>query len=230
MGDLTRADYQTRVLLALGNLDSSHPVIAAGMHTTAINNAADRIFRIMPDLHPEHQNRSWTLGPTVAGESRTALPENLFNIEKVTCTHSDDDPGDWADVQEFIVAPVQATTIGLIAKPSTTTGYPTLYDRKATDLLYNPTTQAGYECYFRLYGTSREEPLASSGSTFRLNRAWDHVIVLLAAAETAEMIGWAEKAAELTAQANSRIESTVSIMGRERALRPAQMRPAGLPR
>ena len=54
MGDMTRADYVQRVLLALDNMPTAHPVITAGMHLTAIDNAPNRLIRDYPDLFPEH--------------------------------------------------------------------------------------------------------------------------------------------------------------------------------
>ena len=77
MGDLTLTQYRTRVLLALDNLSSDHPVVSGDLHTQAINDAANDLVREYPDLFPEHgANRTWTTGPTVAGDNAFALPTN----------------------------------------------------------------------------------------------------------------------------------------------------------
>lgn len=233
MGELTRAEYEERVLLSLGNMPTSHPVIAAGMHTSALNNSANRLIRQNPDRFPEHLNRSWTIGPTNVSDNRVALPENMLILERVRSNALADDPtvdpGDWSSVQEQVVSMVRLDSISLTQKESTTGGFPVLCEHKANDLLYWPTTRTGYPCYLRLYGTSGEMPLAASGSTFRMHRDFDQAIVLLAAAEVAEAIGWYEKAAALTTLANERLESTVNVTAKERAGRRTVIRVAGEP-
>lgn len=238
MGDLTRSDYVTRVLKTLGNMPTSQPVIAAGMHLTAINNAPNRLIRENPDLFPEHHGRTWTVGPTevpddladpVVSGNRIPTPRSLLVLEKVRCNNSSVDPGTWASVQEFVVTmpPNAVETIGLLAKDTNTTGYPTMIARKDSDLEYWPTTRAGFECYFRLYGISREIPLTADDSTFLMDRDFDQAIVLVAASEVAEIFGWTERAQELLTMAGSRLGKS-GVVGKERALKPFRVTIAGM--
>jgi len=231
MGTLTLSGYQSRVLLTLGNLPSAHPVIAAGMHTTAINNAPNRLIRENPDLFPEHHGRSWTIGPTEAGSNRVAVPSNLLELQKVHRNDSDTDPTDWASEQEYIVTmPRNAVTvIGLLSKDTTTTGFPSMVTRKDSDLYYWPTTRADYECYFRVYGISGEEPLSAATDTFLMHRDYDQVIVLMAASEVAEAMGWIERAQELLALAGTRIKARGGITANERARKGGRVTMAGMP-
>lgn len=233
MGELTLAQYQSRVKLACGNVPDAHPVIAAGMHTTAINNAPNLLIRENADLFPEHQNNTWTIGPTVAGDDRVPLPENLNVLQRVRCsrdaTPAGSPPSDWTLIQEYPVALVSAQTIGLLSKPTTASAYPTMCDRKANDLLYNATTQVGYETYFRVYGIAGELPLASSGETFRMHRDFDSVIIMYAVAEVFTMMGQYERAAATLAAAERTLQKSRSVVARERAARPVRVRIAGVP-
>lgn len=239
MGTLTKADFESRVLLTLRNLPPEHPIIAAGMHTTAINNAPNRLIRENPDLFPEHHNRSWTIGPTevpsagppVVSGNRVPLPGNLYELHEVRRNDSDTDPGTWASTTEYIVTMPQnaVALIGQLAKDSTVTGFPTICGRKDSDLYYFPTTRADFECYFRLYGTSCESALVDSGDTFLMHRDWDQAIVLMAASEVAEAIGWTERAQELLAMAGTRIKARGGVMASERARIGSRIRMAGVP-
>jgi hypothetical protein len=235
MGDLTLSQMQTRVLLALGDLATDDEIVSTGLHTEAINHAPNRLIRSKPDMFPEHINRSWTIGPTTVGLNRIALPTNLLILEKVVTNRSSTDPtSSWPSTQEHFVAPIDATVIGQQAKPSTVTGYPTTWDRKANDLIYNPTTRTGYTCYFRTYGVSGETALSGGGETFRIHRDWDTAVVFLAASEVAEYMGWQERAQELVAAVEKRtgisIATSVNVAGKERAAKPLRFNIAGTPR
>jgi hypothetical protein len=234
MGDLTLVDMQAAVRASLGDLPTDDPIASTTLIVQAINNAPNRLIRAMPDLFPEHLNRSWTIGPTIVGDNRIALGENVLIIESVARNASSTDPDDWADTQEIPVNPVSALTIGRIAKPSTTVGYPTLWDRKGTDLLYNPTTRTGYTCYFRVYGISGETAISGGGETFRIHRDWDTSVVFLAASEIAEYMGWAERAQELVTAVERRTGIPIAVSrpvgGRERAAKPLRVKIAGTPR
>lgn len=231
MGDLTRAEYQTRVLLALKNLRTTHPAIAAGVHTEAINHAANRLIRMAPDMFPEHYNNSWTQGATTVGANTIALPENMLVLRDVRC--SDETvitAGDWSGAQERVVPIVGADTIGLLNKDATLTGYPRLCDRKGTNLIYWPTTRTGYTTYLRFYGIAGEAALTADGSTFRTHKDWDAAIVLLAAEEVATYLGWIDRAKELLAAAKEHLGSSANILGKERATRGLNIGIAGTPR
>lgn len=238
MGTLTLADYKSRVLLTLNNVPTAHPVMAAGMHVTAINNAPNRLIRENPALFPEHHNRSWTIGPTaipdagppVVEGNRIPIPENLLVLEKVRQNGDSVNPGTWASITENVVTMPSggAELIGLMQKDSDVTGYPIICARKDSDLMYYPTTRTGFTCYFRLYGISRELPLENDDDVFVMDRDWDQVIVLLAASETAEALGWAERAQELLAMAGSRIKQRGGVVARERAMRPNRVTIAGM--
>jgi hypothetical protein len=303
VSDLTRAQYVERVLSALGNLDATaHPLLVLGVHLTAIDNAPNRLIRQNPDLFPDHQNRSWTIGPTVVGANRIAIPRELLIINKLrrtddvaiattgdsnagsfTLTGIADtsefaagdfvstsaglgiysgaryrrilgitattitmdgpasaiaigtsiyvDPGDWSATQELPVSQSRVEAIGLMSKVSDDSSFPQLFDRKdGGDIVYWPTTNVDTVCWFRAWGVSGEAALSSDDDQFRLDRYWDSALVLMAASETAEMLGWAEKAAELLAMANQRIQGTINPLARERAQRSIVLRPAGMPR
>lgn len=232
MGALTKAEYEERVKLACGNVPAAHPIIAAGMHTTAINNAPNWLIRANRDLFPEHNDNSWTIGPTAAGDDSVAIPANLLILEKVT--HSEDavpvGGSDWTLIQERPVAIISnVATIGLIAKPTTATGYPTMVARKGNVLVFNVTTSAGYETYFRLRGLAGEMRLSASGETFRMHEDFDSIIVQLAAAEVFEMIGQYDRADALRAAVGQKLSAMRSVVASERAARPVRVRVAGAP-
>lgn len=231
MGDLTRADYQERVLLALKNLRSSSPVVSAGIHTDAINHAVNRLIRMAPDMFPEHNNNSWTQGPTTVGANSIALPENLLVLRDVRCSDATViTNGDWSSVKERVVPIVDTDTIGLLSKDSSVTGYPRVCDRKGNSLIYWPTTRTGYTTYLRFYGIAGEAALTADGSTFRTHRDFDAAIVFLAAEEVATYLGWTERAKELYAAAEAALATSANILGKERAIRALNIGIAGTPR
>jgi len=233
MGDLTLAQYQSRVLLLLNNTRTTHPAVVAGLHTQAINDAANDLIRMYPNRFPEHNGNSWTIGPTTVGDNLVALPSNLLAIDRVH--HSQDatitpsDPDTWNTVQERYVAPITKGTIGLLSK-SASTGYPTLWDRKSTNLLYFPTTATGYATYFRIYGLAGELKLSAAGDTFRLHRDFDEAVTLLAASKFAEVIGQPERSFELEASTKRKMTGGMSVTGRERMARPMTITVRGMPR
>lgn len=237
MGALTKAEYEARVKRACGNVPDSHPVVAEGMLTSAVNNAPNRLIRENPDLFPEHNNNSWTYGPTAVGDDSAPLPENLIVLERVTVSRDAIPTGtpasDWTLIQEHHVAlPVSGVkTIGLIAKPTTTVGYPTFADRKGNFLVFNPTTQTGYTTYFRFYGLAGEEPLAADDDTFRMHEHFDTIIIHLAAAEVLTHMQQYELAGAKESVAERLIAGMRGgVVARERALRPVRMTVAGMPR
>lgn len=222
MGALTLSQYQTRVRRMLGNLGATHPVISDGLHTEAINHAANRIIRMVLggngsiiSLFPEHNNNSWTTGPTIVGDNYTAAPDNCLFIERITRPSDDDtpssNPGDGADTTETIVSRSTVQTIGLLSKSSSDTGYPRLWARKGNNILYYPTTRTGYTSYLRIYGVARETYLSAAGDTFRLHEDWDSAIVELAASEVAMTMGWSERSKELLDSVHQRIVETANI-------------------
>jgi len=217
MGDLTLSQYQTRVLLALKNVRSTHPAVVAGLHTQAINDAANDLVRTYPDRFPEHNDNSWTLGPTIVGENKIALPDNLLVIGAVRSADSTTDPAGWEDTDERVVSRVSTQTIGLLDKASSDTGYPNLWDRKGTNLIYYPTTRTGYTTYLRVYGLAGETRLSAAGSTFRLHRDYDEAVVLFAAAKLARMLGFTERADELEAAAKRKMGDGISVVNEEAA-------------
>jgi hypothetical protein len=230
MGELTLAQYQTRVRLACGNVPVAHPVFAEGMHTTAINNAPNTLIRENPDLFPEHQDNTWTVGATIVGDNLIELPENLLILERVTCSRDAVVVGsDWTAVQEYPVALISGHVIGLIDKPATTTGYPTMCDRKGNALWYNVTTQTGFTTYFRFYGVAGEVPLVGAGETFRMHRDFDTSIIQYATAETLEMMGQYDRAMEVRTAAERNLQKQRGVVARERAARPLRMTVAGMP-
>jgi hypothetical protein len=229
MGDLTRAEYQERVLLALKNLRSTHPVVTAGIHTDAINHAVNRLIRMAPDMFPEHNNNSWTQGPTTVGDNLIALPENLLVLREVRSADSSTSPT-WEDTKERVVPIVDTDTIGLLGKETTQAGYPRICDRKGTNLIYWPTTRTGYTTYLRFYGIAGEAALTADGETFRTHEHWDAAIVFLAAEEVATYLGWTDRAKELLAAAKEHLGSSANILGKERAIRGLNIGIAGSPR
>lgn len=239
MGALTLAQYQARVLLACGNPSSEHPVVAEGMHTTAINNAPNNLIRENPDLFPEHNDNSWTIGPTSnipAGDSDDSwvkLPSNLVELQRVTISldavPSGTPPSGWSRIQEYPVAIIKESTLGLLAKTDASSGYPSMCARKANVLEYSPRTQAGYETYFRLRGIAGEVPLDSGDAKFLMHENFDSIIIQLATAEVLEMMQQYESAAGILSAAERKIAKMRGVVARERALRPARVRAAGWP-
>jgi hypothetical protein len=219
MGDLNLSQYQTRVLLLNNNLPSTDPNVTAGLHTQAINDAANDLVRDYPDLFPEHgANRTVTQGPTIVGDNAIAIPDTLVTVHRVT--HSNGTTitsGDWSSVEEKFVGPISAETIGLLNKDSDVTGYPQQWDRKANQIYYYPTTRTGYTTYFRLYGTSNETRLSASGDTFRLHRDYDECVVLYAASKLALILGETARHAELEASYKRIVDNGLRVLARERA-------------
>lgn len=225
MSTMTLAQYQTRVLLALGNLSTAHPVISATMHTSAINDAANDLIRWYPDRFPEHSDNSWTLGPTVVGENKISLFDTgltystILVIDKVRRPKDEDattDPAGWEDTQEMVVSHTDVSTIGLQAKESSDSGYPRLYDRKGNYLMYHPTTRTGYTTYLRIYGLAGEVRLVGASETFRIGPDFDEAVILLAAAKVAMfMPGRAARSMELEAAARRKMTDGLSVINRE---------------
>lgn len=219
MGDLTLSDFQEQVLLVLGNIPSAHPVIAAGMHTKAINDAANDLIRIYPEKFPEHQNNSWTTGLTTVGENKIALPDNMLVLERVQRPVDADattNPAGWEDTNEMVVSKAEAWQIGIMSKESSDTGYPRLYVRSGSDLLYHPPTRTGFTTYLRIYGLAGEERLSAPGETFLMHRDFDEAIVLFAASKVAMLIpGMMERSRELKAEVRDKMAGGLSVVGRE---------------
>lgn len=222
---MTLAQYQTRVLLALGNLSTAHPVISTGMHTSAINDAANDLIRWYPDRFPEHNDNSWTLGPTVVGENKITLIDTgltyttILVIDKVRRPKDEDaatDPAGWEDTQEVVVSHTDVATIGLQTKESSDTGYPRLYDRKGNYLMYHPPTRTGYTSYLRVYGLAGEVRLVGASDTFRMAPDFDEAVILLAASKVANfMPGRAARSMELEAAARRKMTDGLSVINRE---------------
>lgn len=241
MSDMTRADYAAAVLLAIGNRSTAEPIVAAGLHFRAINTGVNRMVRQFPEFFPEHQNRTWTIGPTVVAGTldgdgvaypgnRIELPANLDVIERLTRNDSAVDPGSWADVREQPVAmPINAAyVVGLTGGDSD--ARPSLAGRKDSDLVYWPTTTAGFECYFRLWGTSIEVPLTADAHKFTTAEKWDTAIIKMGASILCGFYpGKGERAKELMAEVAQEFGVGTSVMGRERARRTMRMTIAGMP-
>jgi hypothetical protein len=230
VGDLTLSQYQSAVIRTCGNVESTHPVISAGDHTRAINAAVNELIRMFPDKFPEHHNRSWTLGPTVVGTSRVALPSSMLYVSRVRHSGSSTDPTTWASTREQPVEKFTPELIGLLDKASTVTGYPTHWTRKNNDLLIYPTPQTGYTCYLRVYGASREDALTAAGQAFRTDADWDDPIVLLASSRVSLLMDRPERAAELRAEAERILGTSMSAPAAERRTGPSYIVIAGTPR
>lgn len=232
MGDLNLTALKSAVLRTLANVQADHPMVAAGDDVRCINDAANDLIRWYPLHFPEHaKSRSWTDGPTVAGSNKVALPDNLVVLERVV--HSNGatiTSGDWSAAREQFMAPFTVETIGLLEKSNTRTGFPTLWDRKVTELVYYPTTQAGFETTFRFYGISGETPLSAGGDTFRMHRDFDPIVVLLGASKLAMLIGYTERAVELETAARRAMTSGRGVVGREREKKPMTVTSALCPR
>ena len=212
MGNMNLGQMQAAVLRALDNLRSNHPMVVAGDHTRCINDAAADVIRLFPERFVEHHDRSWTTGPTAVSADLISLPNNLLVLQKVR--HSDGatiTAGDWSSIEEKVVSHVSVETIGLLNKVTTIADYPRLYDRKGTNLLYHPTTRTGFTTTFRFYGISRETPISAAGDTFRMDRDFDEVIVLLGAAKLARLIGYSDRAVELETAAKRRVGEGISV-------------------
>lgn len=233
MGALSLSQYQERVKLACGNLPDAHPIIAAGMHTTAINNAANNLIRENPDFFPEHQNNTWTIGATAAGDDDVSIPANLTELQRVTCSRdaipSGAPPTGWTLIQETVVAMVRENVMGLLDRAVTTTDYPTMCARKGLLLKFYPATAAGFETYFRLYGIAGEAPLVEPDDTFRMHADFDSIIIQIAASEVLTMTGQIDAAAGILGAAERSLAKMRPVVARERALRPAMVRVAGFP-
>lgn len=229
MGDLTLAQYQAAVIRAV-DMESTHPLISAGDHTRAINAAPNELIRMFPDKFPEHRNRSWTLGVTVVGTNRVALPSNLLYIERVRHNGASTDPTTWAAIREQVVEAATPELIGLFEKASTTTGYPSHYTRKNNDLVIYPTPQTGYTCYLRVYGVSKEDALSAAGDTFRIDADWDDALIMLAASRVALLAGYTERSAELRAESERIVGTSVSTPAAERRGKEVTITIAGAPR
>jgi hypothetical protein len=217
MGALTLSDYQTEVRLALGNMQTSHPLYSGGIVTRAINQAANDLVRMAiggngkhADLFPELRN-SWTVGPTIVGDNSIARPSDCIVVTDVVSAQSSTLP-DWADTQEQPVGFVmQPEIIGQLSKDSTIADYPRLWARKANRIVYHPTTRTGYTDYFRFYGLASCVALAAAADTFPLDAAWDNVIVLLASYSVAAKLGWTERATGYLAMAKTQINETANV-------------------
>lgn len=216
MGNLTLADYRIEVRQTLGNMPTSHPMYSLSLIDRAINQAPNRLIRMAfggngqnLDLFPEKHN-SWTIGPTVVGNNRIAMDADILVPLALRSSESSTSPT-WADTQEKTVSRSLSSTIGLLSKSSTETGYARLWDRKANDIIYHPTTRTGYVDYFRVYGLARETAISSSGATFTLNADWDDHIVLLAAEKIARKMSWTERANELLASVRDQVNETLRV-------------------
>lgn len=216
MGILTLADFRIETRQALGNMPTSHPMVTLSILDRAINNAPNRLIRMAfggngqnVDLFPEKHN-SWTIGPTVVGNNRIALDADILIPLELRSSESSTSPT-WANTQEKLVVLTKTTTIGLLSKETTETGYARLWARKANDILYHPTTRTGYVDYFRVYGIAREVAISAGGDTFTLNADWDRVIVRLAAEDIARMMSWTNRADELLNEARAQINETLGI-------------------
>jgi hypothetical protein len=224
MGALNLAEYQERVLLEVGNVAVA----------SAINKAPNTLIRENPDLFPEHQNNTWTTGPTVVGDNLIPLPSNLNVLQKVTCSRDAVPSGSpasiWTLIQEYPLGLVATHTIGLIAKPTTITGYPTMCDRKSNNLIYNPTTQTGFTTYFRFYGIAGEVPLVAPGDTFRMDEYWDDILIQIAAASTLKSMRHYDAAGEIMEDVRGALARMGGVVAKERASRPVRIRHAGMPR
>lgn len=225
MSDLTLANYQKEVLLLLGNISTNHPVISDGLHTRAINNAANDLIRWYPDRFPEHNDNSWTLGPTTIGTNKITLVDTTLgystiitidNVHRPEDSVAATDPDGWEDTKEVVVAHSNVATIGLQTKSSTEVGYPRIYDRKGNYLMYHPTTRTGYRSYLRIYGLADEVRLIAAGDTFRMSANFDEAVILLAASKVAMyMPGRTQRSTELEAAARRKMSDQLSVTNRE---------------
>jgi len=120
--------------------------------------------------------------------------------------------------------------IGLLDKPATSTGYPTMCARKANALLYNVTTQTDFTTFFRLYGDAGELPLVGAGETFRMHRDFDELIVRISTASTLRYIpGRSGEADEIMNSVRTELSEMRGVVAIERAARPMRFTVAGMP-
>lgn len=233
MSTLTLAQMKTEVLLICGNEETSNPIIAADLHTRAINSAPNRLIRIVSnaDLFPEKHVRVATAAATVVGSNTIALPTSppIAIVTRVTRTESSSAPT-LADTTEKEMSLSTVEEIGLLDKASTLVEYPSLWARYGETIMYHPTTRTGKTTYLVVYGIAEEAAISDSAATFGLNARWDQAIVLLAASEVELKMNHPDRAAQLEEAAKVRIAESMNIMGRERAMKRVRMRPAGIPR
>ncbi|MFA6958577.1 MAG: hypothetical protein WC538_22130 [Thermoanaerobaculia bacterium] len=229
MAKFTRAEFNAAVRMSCGNWPASgHPVVDLGIIDKAVVNAANRLIRENPDHFPEHQDNSWTVGPTADGDDYIDLPSNMIMLDRVARNESSTDPATWVSVREQKVALQSMEVVSQLDRDDPPEQYPFIAARKGTILKYYPPTVTGKECYFRVWGLAGESDLSAAGSTFRLDERWDSAIVLLAASEVLESANQNDLAAEKYVQANERIKrlsgGSLVVMAREAARRPSAFR------
>lgn len=216
MGDYNLTGYQNLVIGMIDELESDNPRVVAGDHTDCINWAANNLIRMFPDRFPEHQDNTWVSGPTTVSYNYLAIADNILAIDCVNQTEgatvSAVTPGlSLAGIAEEPVAKTNAGIIALLNKSTTTTGYPKLWARQGTNLLYHPTTQTGYTTTFIIHGLAGEVPLSSGGATFRLHRDYDEIVALLAAAKMARICGFTDRSMELNDAAKRTLGEMFSV-------------------
>lgn len=226
---MTYGQMQTMVAKMLGNMTALtnptwYPYITATDSTSIIWQAANRYIELRTgnrqdldgaELFPELKTTTWDQ-LTVAGANSFARPVDAIAITKITCP---DPPSatlpNYAATGERPLNPIDQVTLGILAKDSTVSDYPTLYSRAVDTVLYYPTTDSTTVTYLRLYGLTGEPLLTTTNQVLLMNKRRHNAVVTLAASMLASKMGWAARAQAWFAEAMAERDGTISANAME---------------
>ncbi len=242
MAAITLTTMQSRVAVNCGNLPTNHKVYTDSTSLKDYINEAGRRVVLMAvidpvtkrrrdnfEAFPELRDRVW-YDVTVNTQPYLLMPSDCLVPDSITCTRVTTAYAQGSD-NEFIVVEKDIDTFKLLQK-STPKGFPQIWCRSGTQLLFWPTPSSSPTNYLTqtiLRGIREEQDLVNSGDTFQMDERWHPAVVDEACSLTSRALNRWDEADKWHAAAEQKIVEAVSLLGASNRKNRGRVRFAGVP-
>jgi hypothetical protein len=224
---MTFAQFQERLALRLGNLQSSDPFfkyidpaasggsVDANWINTALNAVLMRTLaknRRSLNCFPEMREK-WTAITTV-NDLRITIPSDLLVAERVYSFDSSDAPDmDDDTVKPMVEVPIHK--LDILSRSTSISGYPRLWTRDGDFINFYPTPRTGYTTYLLVRGLRKEPQLVDDADEPLMNTLWHDAVLHYASYLGALELNRVDEAKKWLEACDLHIMQTIDILGLE---------------
>lgn len=211
----------------LGNLQTSHPMVAAGDDQTWVNGGItdvvlmglqglDKGLDIFPELRC-----AWLSDLTVNGINNQQLPADKLLITAVGSYDSSTLPNEnYSRVNPMSY--VRPEVFDIIVKDATRVGYPKIWTMRGKSLFYHPipsSSPTDYRTYLREWGVQKDPypDMSADDDQPIIATEWHPACVLRSAAIGARALGWFGKANEWDTECKRMLSLSLNLGATEDA-------------
>lgn len=229
----TFATFKTRLALIANNMPSSDPHYSyLGAHV----NAAVKLLPLRAStrfpnyqLFPEHKDIEWT-DITIVDQNYLALPTDQIAVQRAYSLDSSTSPNlnnsDWREL-----AYVTPREFDQYEKPTTQTGYPSVFTLREGRIYVHPTPRTDWTTYLKIDGIQDEPDMSADGDSPRTHSRWTPAILKLSAYFLFDDLRMHEEAERNLKAADEQIGTIgASLIGLRNGNLHRVMRVAGTPR